>query len=64
MSVLRVQYYLRGSLLRLSLAGELVGGEERIDTELFYKSGDSLICNFGTPYWTEHSQHPKEFGNW
>lgn len=35
-----------------TLIGDLLGGEDRIDDTLFSKSGDSIICNFGTEYWT------------
>jgi hypothetical protein len=34
-------------------AGELLGGEDRIDQNLFTKTGDSLIGNFGSEYWTK-----------
>lgn len=48
---------------------ELVGGEDRVDTSLFYECGDSLICNFGTPELEELERmnktiDPRDFGNW
>jgi hypothetical protein len=60
--------------------GELVGGEERIDTSLFNSCGDSLICNLGSPEWEKVGKNsaprhkrtnleqktidPRELGNW
>ncbi|KZS90207.1 hypothetical protein SISNIDRAFT_479583 [Sistotremastrum niveocremeum HHB9708] len=43
---------------------ELVGGEDRIDTTLFYSCGDSLICNFGSEDWVNREIDPRDLGNW
>lgn len=37
--------------LTADIIGELLGGEDRVDTVVSYTSGDGLICNFGSEYW-------------
>jgi len=46
------------------VACELVGGEDKFDDDIMTKSGDSLILNFGSDFWTGHEQHPRDTGNW
>jgi hypothetical protein len=45
-------------------ACELVGGEDRLDPELFTKSGDSLIINTGDEATKDIDQHPRDTNNW
>ncbi|KIJ35524.1 hypothetical protein M422DRAFT_34651, partial [Sphaerobolus stellatus SS14] len=42
----------------------LLGGEDKIDPNLFHKCGDSLIVNLGTEEWRDKTIHPKDLDNW
>jgi hypothetical protein len=33
------------------MPGEIVGGEDKIDREREYLTGDNFIANFGSEYW-------------
>jgi hypothetical protein len=33
------------------MPGEIVGGEDKIDKEREYLTGDNFIANFGSEYW-------------
>jgi len=47
---------------------ELLGGEQRVDTQNQYRGwagwSDGLIVNIGTEYWEQHDIAPKELDNW
>lgn len=45
------------------MAGEILGGEDRIDTTLFESCGDSLIVNLGTDEESKASKLPIQPGN-
>lgn len=39
--------------IHILILGEIVGGEDRIDTKLFSKAGNNLITNFGKEEWRD-----------
>ncbi|KIJ30671.1 hypothetical protein M422DRAFT_267717 [Sphaerobolus stellatus SS14] len=43
---------------------EILGGEDKIDPNLFSKCGDSLTVNLGTEGWREKTIHPRDLDNW
>ena len=48
--------------LRNDFSGGIVGGEDRIDTDREYLTGDNFIVNFGTAEWKTVSQSRLSLG--